>query len=258
MNYNYYNDRYPKHFDEKYKDIPYLFLDIPKIVPDDNFKELWDTKKVSIVRQKPDDRYPFKNAEEAEVYFQQTGRTNEYAKSNWDGFIALSTKAADDRWASSIVDGPTLLPKFFQQLYEYLPIARLTQVLFWSNNIGIGVHRDLSEQYSWPSSIRLMVEDENTQPTFFLTPFDENLPANTPSLPIPDNIYKRAEIQFIDTNNSSSNVFMYNNKQWAHGAIKVPGRRKILCALGIDYDFDKLEVLLDRSIAKYGKNLRQQ
>lgn len=250
----YYNDRYPAHFDEKYKNIPYLFLDVPKIVPDNNFKDLWNEKKVSIVRQKPDDRYPFKNAEEAEENFKKTGRTNEYTKANWDGFIALSTAQADDRWASSVVHGPTLLPKFFQQLYEYLPIVKLTQVLFWSNNIPIGVHRDLHEQYSWPSSIRMMIEDDNEEPTFFLTPFDENLPANAPSRPIPENVRSDSSIKFIDTNNSPSNVFMYNNKQWAHGALKKQGTRKILCALGIDYDFKKLEVLLDRSIEKYGRN----
>lgn len=246
------NYQYPKHFDEKYKNIPYLFLDVPKIIPDDNFKNLWNEKKIPVVRRLPDDRYPFKNAEEAEEHTRQTGRSNEYSNASWDGFIALNTTLADPRWASSIIDGPTLLPKFFQQLYDHLPIKQLTQVVFWSNNIPIGIHRDITEQYSWPSSIRIMIEDDNPEPTFFLTPFDDHLPANTPSRPIPLDIKTQSTAKFIDTNNSPSNAFIYNNKQWAHGALKNKGVRKILCAIGVNYDFDKLEVLLDQSIAKYG------
>lgn len=251
----YYNDQYPKHFDEKYKDIPYLFLDIPKIVPDENFKELWNEKKVPIVRQKPDARYIYKDANEAEEHKKKTGRTNEYTTANWDGFIALTTAQADDRWTSSLVDGPAILPKFFQQLYDYLPIRKLTQVLFWSNNIPIGIHRDLHEQYSWTSSVRIMIEDNNSEPTFFLVPFDGSLPANTEAIATPNDIRSRSTTKFVDTNNSASNTFAYNNKQWAHGALKTPGTRKILCSIGIDYDFAKLEVLLDRSIEKYGTNL---
>lgn len=251
----YYNDRYPAHFDEKYKGIPYLFLDMPKIVPDDNFKDLWNEKKVAIVRQRGDDRYPFNNIEEAEEHRRLTGRTNEYATANWDGFVAFSSERADDRWTSSLVDGETLLPKFFQQLHDYLPIQRLTQVLFWSNNIPIGIHRDLHEQYSWPSSIRIMIEDNNDEPTFFLVPFDGNLPAKTEAIPTPSDIRLQPTTKFVDTNNSPSNTFMYNNKQWAHGALKTPGTSKILCSMGINYDFAKLEVLLDRSIEKFGKNI---
>ena len=38
-------------------------------------------------------------------------------------------------------------------------------------------------------------------------------------------------------------------------SIKKPGTSKILCSIGIAWDFEKLEVLLDRSIATYGNNL---
>jgi hypothetical protein len=62
-------------------------------------------------------------------------------------------------------------------------------------------------------------------------------------------------VKFVDTTNAASNVFMYNNKQWAHGALKLDGYSKILCSLSIDYDWIKLEKLLDASIAKNGNNL---
>jgi hypothetical protein len=250
-----YNDNYPPHFAEKYNNIPYLFLDIPRIAPDDNFKDLWNEKKIPVLRKLPDERYPFKNAEEGEVYYKDTGRPNEYTSANWDGFVALSTANTDPRWTSSVVDGPTVLPKFFQQLYDHLPIEKLTQVVFWSNNKGIGIHRDIAEQYQWPSSIRIMIEDNNTEPTFFLTPFDDRLPVKTPPRPIPDNVKSLPTTKFVDTINGPSNAFIYNNRQWAHGASKRGDARKILCVVSMNYDFEKLEVLLDRSIAKYGNNL---
>ena len=53
------NDQYPPHFAEKYQDIPFVLLDIPRIVPDEIFYPLWATKSIPILRKKPDDRYPY-------------------------------------------------------------------------------------------------------------------------------------------------------------------------------------------------------
>ena len=211
------NNLYPKHFDEKYKGIPYLLLDIPKIIPDDNFKNLWNEKKIPIVRVKRDERYPFENAEAAEEHRKIYGGVNQYITANWDGFVGLTKNTADDRWASSLVDGPALLPKFFQQLYEYLPVKYLAQVLFWSNNIPIGLHRDLNEQYSWPSSLRIMIEDNNPEPTFFLSPADKLSGRLGPN---PADNGSQSTAKFVDTRNTTSNTFVYNNKEWAHGALK--------------------------------------
>lgn len=248
-----YNDNYPKHFDEKYNNIPYIMLDIPRIVPDDNFMEVWNQYKIQILRKagKHDAKYPF-TPETAQLEFERTGRTNEYTQPNWVGCLALATQHADDRWTESRFDGPALLPKFFQQLYDLLPIFRLNQVVLWSNQRNIGVHRDINEQYKWTSSIRMIITDDNPEPTFFLVPMDPDAPAHTLSGEFPSDW---STTKFIDTNNHESNVFMYNNKQWAHGAKKLPGHSKILCSLGIDYNWKKLEELLDRSISKYGNNL---
>lgn len=248
-----FNDNYPPHFAEKYNNIPYVFLDIPRIVPDDNFLELWDTYKIPVLR-KPgfhDAKYPF-TPEEAQVEFEKNGRTNEYTQPNWLGCYALTSKNADPRWTRSEFDGKTLLPKFFEQIYDLLPVHNISQILFWSNQRYIGVHRDLHEQYNWPSSIRMMISDENPEPTFFLQPIDPETPAHALSGPMPKDYSK---VKFIDTTKHKSNVFMYNNRQWAHGAKKIPGYSKILCSMSIGYDWKKLEALLDRSIAKYGTNL---
>ena len=252
INIHMYNERFPPHFAEKYNNIPYVVLDVPKIIPDDNFIDVWNEYNIPILRKldKIDPKYPF-TPEEAQAEFLKSGRTNEYTQPNWLGCYAHVGKA-DDRWTQSIFDGAKLLPRFFEQIYEYLPINRLQQVLFWSNQRPIGVHRDLHEQLPFPSSIRMMIQDNNPQPTFFLVPVPDSTSPHQLSSRHPTDW---STTKFVDTNNASSNVFMYNNKQWAHGALKLEGYSKILCSLSIDYDWIKLEKLLDASIAKNGNNL---
>lgn len=247
-----YNDIYPNHFADKYNNIPYVILDVPSIIPDDNFMEVWQANNVPILRKpdKIDPKYPFTPAE-AQAEFIRSGRTNEYTMPNWLGMTAFTTSVADDRWTNSVIDGPTLLPKFFKQLHDYLPIRKLNQVLFWSNQRIIGIHRDLNEQLPFPSSVRLMIHDENTRPTFFLVPMDES--ASPHELSKHPKEWNHAK--FINAGTAASNAFMYNNKQWAHGALKDEGYSKILCSLSIDYDWVKFEELLDRSIARNGNNL---
>jgi len=252
-----YNERFPPHFAEKYNNIPYVVLDIPRIVPDDNFMAVWTEYHIPILRKpgKLDPKYPY-SPEQAEIEYQKSAHLprplmiNEYTMPNWVGCHALAGRA-DDRWTESVFDGPKLLPKFFEQLYKYLPILKLNQVLFWSNQRPIGVHRDLHEQLPFPSSLRIVVQDNNPQSTFFLLPMPSDADKHQRSMLQPSDW---STAKFVDTS-GESNTFLYNNKQWAHGAWKLEGHSKILCSMSIDYDWAKLEALLDNSIAKNGNNL---
>ena len=245
------NSTYPPHFAEKYFNIPYVILDIPKIVPDDHFGEVWKEKNVPIVRTKPDPRYPY-SPEEAEEVYQRTRRVNEYTMPNWNGMVGWRSVGADGRWAESLINGPMVLPKLFQQLNDLLPIVKLTYVIFWSNQREIGVHRDLKEQYPLPTSIRVVIEDNNTRPTFYLDPVPADLDANFHSKEKPDDWSK---CKFVDVSQTESNTFLYNNQQWAHGAQKIDNHSKILCSISCQLDWVKYEKLMDQSIAKYGNNL---
>jgi hypothetical protein len=247
-----YNEKnWPAHFAEKYKNIPYVFLDVPKIEVDDNFHEVWNEFKKPILRLKPDARDPRTPEEAAEYKRQNPGWTNQWVEANWDGIIAYTSAEADDRWTESRVDGYKLFPKFFQAIHDLLPVRKVSQVLFWSNVREIGMHRDMHEQLPFPSSIRMMIEDHNPCPTFFLMPVDDSFKTSK----VPED---RSKLIPLDTSNAPSNVFMYNNKDYAHGAIKLEGYSKILCSMSLDYDWVKLERMLDETIAKYGNNLPQQ
>ena len=243
------NDQYPPHFAEKYQDIPFVLLDIPRIVPDEIFYPLWATKSIPILRKKPDDRYPY-TPEEAQKIYEKTEKSNEYTMPNWIGMTAKAGDKADDRWTQSIFYGTKALPKFFEQLNDLLPFSYISQVLFWSNVQEIGLHRDLNEQYPFMSSCRIMIKDENPQPTFFMEKFSNDIGKSFHSrLP---NIQ---DSKFVDLKEKDTNTFLYNNRSWGHGALKLPGHSKILCAVAGDFDWVKYETLVDRSLAKYGNNI---
>ena len=60
-----FNDNYPRHLEEKYKGIPYVLLDIPRIVPDEHFVETFNKEARHVLRLSKTNGYPF-SKEEAE------------------------------------------------------------------------------------------------------------------------------------------------------------------------------------------------
>lgn len=244
----------PPYLVRKYQGIPFVILDIPKIVMDDNFQEVWQANKKPILRIKADDRNPLNFAESAVKAAKEPWWQNQWVQANWEGIVAYQKDNADDRWTNPEVDGKTLFPKFFQQLEEYLPIRNLNQVIFWSNLIPIGFHRDLNEQLPLPSSIRIIIEDNNPKPTFMM----ESIPEEEKSTFTSKRPQDAVNPKFVDITNCESNTFIYNNKDWAHGALKIPGHSKILCTLAIDYEWHEYDILMEKSVNKYGNNLDQQ
>jgi hypothetical protein len=242
---------FPHTLTTKYGGIPFVILDIPKIVMDDNFHEVWEANKKPILRIKADQRNPLSFEESAIKAAKDPWWQNQWVEANWDGIVAFNKDCADDRWTNPLVDGKTLFPKFFQQLHDYLPIRHLNQVQFWSNLIPIGFHRDLNEQLPIPTSMRIVIEDNNPKPTFML----EAIPEEKKDTFISKRPQDAVNPKFVDVSKTESNTFAYNNKDWAHGALKLEGHSKILCTMAIDYDWSKYDNLIARSIAKYGNNL---
>ncbi len=241
----------PERLIEKYKDIPYVALDIPKIVLDDNFYEVWEANKQPILRVKSDVRYPY-SKEEAAAKAKVDGEfQDQWTEANWDGLTAFNTGQADDRWTNPLVDGPTLFPKFFQQLYQYLPIAKLNLVVFWSNRIPIGYHRDLNEQLPIPTSFRMFISDNNPRPTFMM----ERIADSQLDTFKGKELWRGINPIRVDLTERETNTFVYNNLNWSHGAEKLEGHSKILCAFSIDIDWHKYDILLEKSIQRYGNNL---
>lgn len=238
---------------EKYQNIPYVVLDIPKIVPDDNFQSLWQNHAIPVVRIKPDSRYHY-TPEEAQEKYETTGLTNQYTMPLWVGFTAYKSSPVyvNKRWAESTIDGEFLLPKFMSQLYEYLPVKKIKTVYFWSNQQAIELHKDLEPALNIPTSIRISISDDNPTPTFYLQP----LPAGKKGGGEEKIKFDQSLAKFVNTKNTTSNTFIYNNSSWVHGAFKDPKYSKILCVVAVSvWDWGKYYELIGKSIQRYGSNL---
>jgi hypothetical protein len=241
--------------DDKYKGVPFVILDIPRIIVDDNFKEVWKENAIPVVRLRPDSRYTW-TPEEAERKSGEAKKKNEYFHNeyttpNWIGFSPFEPMV-NPRFASKVIDGKSILPRFMEQLHDHLPILNIKKILFWSNQRPIGLHRDLNEQYPYPSSLRILISDENPEPTFWMQPKPESaIGAGEEKIP-----FDPATARFVDTRHTESNTFVYNNQDWLHGARKDPAYSKILCSLSITWDHNnnKFSDLLDQSILRYGDN----
>lgn len=252
------NSNYPKHFAEKYKGIPFIVLDIPPVVMDDAFQEMWDNHNAPIVRLKPDERYT-DSPDEAERMHKLTGKLNEYTMPNWNGINIIDSPGADDRWTKPMIDGKNILPKFIDYLHTNIPTNGISQILFWSNQRPIGIHKDKNEQLPYPNSLRIMIQDENPTPTFWLQPLGEGS-QGIGSERIP---FDEENAVYVETRGLESSAFVYNNHTWCHGAHKLqkPGAggqfySKILCSISLSWEWKGYEELLDRSIEKYGNNIK--
>ena len=126
-----------------------------------------------------------------------------------------------------------------EQILEYLPFKNVTFKL-WSSFESQGWHRDISCMADIPSQFRIMLYDTNSAPTLYLK---RDIPDQGPV----DEIFKF--MPYTDTN-----TFVWNNLRAVHGSKFTKGYTKILLIINeidSEIDWNKYEMLLEKSIAKY-------
>ncbi len=224
---------------EKYKGVVSLPLDLQPFEFDDPgaFWDLW-TKENYVVWRNHIDRG-------------SSNLTNpELSHTQWHGMALYEDMDLYDHgsWGTKITDETrSICPKMVERMFDELPFVRLRSIRLWSAHKEIPAHYDgnmpdsLDGKMFFPTEIRVMLQDDNPNPTFWLTSAKEHKP-NT----IVPQDKKHYVVLPPDTN-----TFAWNNEDYLHGADFDGENRKVLAVIKGWVDLDKLESLIDKSIEKY-------
>lgn len=210
--------------EQKYGEYIYMPLDVPKIIPDnqEEFVKFYFDNAKTMSKLRPD-----------------------ATSDQWITPTYLTVDSAPTRSCSlpkNINYVPDLNIKFksiTEQILEYLPFKNVTFKL-WSSFGSQGWHRDISCMADVPSQFRIMLYETNPEPTLYLK---RDIPDQGPV----DEIFKF--MPYTDTN-----TFVWNNLRSVHCSKFTKGYTKILLIINeidSEIDWNKYEILLEKSIEKY-------
>jgi len=242
---------------EKYKNLHYTFLDIPKIELTDleEFKEIWNKEKIEIKRLLPSEDEPWGENDHP------LGDQSSFKRVEFNGLHIHSNATLDFNIHDLYVKGRLELPiystssgygqgrhaqgtftkklfkhKFFNnilvQIMDTFPISVLNTVMIVEPIADVLPHREQTWVWKCPTEFRVLLHDENVKPTMYLTHIESG-----------DTTYIK---QPMDTNSVcwSNGTHLYgidyDNK---------PSYQLIVSAI---WNADKLDKLIEKSIDKYG------
>lgn len=229
------------YLNEKYKGIAALPLDLPRFELDstDDFWRIWN-KENELVNRQHIDRGGL-------------GRINPNIDLvQWDGLALYEDPSllGNAAWLTKLSkELGNSQPNYLKSIFENLPFVKIRSVRLWSANKPIPAHYDgnmpstIDGQMRFPAEIRIMLDDKNPTETFWLCSAEKYKPSSSTVVSAEDRMYVKLP---YDTN-----TFCWNNEDFLHGADFDPQYRKILVVVKGWVDLDRLELLLDRSIAKY-------
>jgi len=227
------------HLNYKYKDVVSLPLDLEPFVFDNEtaFWDLW-TNENHVVWRNHIDRG-------------SANLTNpDITKTQWHGLALHEDMDLYEHgsWGTKITEeAREISPIMVQRMFDELPFVRIRSIRLWSAHKQIPAHYDgnmpdsLDGKMFFPTEIRIMLQDENPKPTFWLT----SAKAHKPNTEVPTDQKHYVVLP------EGTNTFAWNNEDYLHGADFDGSNRKILAVVKGWVDLTKLETLLDKSIAKY-------
>ena len=219
----------------KYRPIRWLPLDIPRfdIGDVDEFKEIWDQQCHDVVRVKPDVAEPWSKEHHP------LGTSSSWYTSQFNGLhlyhhpqIPIETNT----FAAKMYTGKVpLFERLVEQAMEYFPVHTATAIFIWESRSAIPPHRDRGAFWKCPTDWRVMLHDENTEPTLYVSDIE------------------KGDTHFIDLP-PDTNSFCWSNGTQVHGSI-YKGKRKFLLAVSAYQHSGKTDDLISRSITKYRDKL---
>lgn len=225
--------------DPKWTNVPWVPLDIPRIVPDDwgLFWQLWNEKNADITRGLNETQY-------------------------WKGLCCWLNPNIDHtkfNYSNTVVDDWSgHFPRMFEQIQDCLPFYSMEKIVLWSNINEVKPHIDPDVViYPWPDSLRVMIWDTNEGPTFWISKWPERTQEFNPpiiqqrthgSYGIRTDRVKMEDRIYVDLP-PETNTFVFNNGAFIHGADLA--RPKIIMAIkGRPKIYEWLQAL-EKSHARY-------
>jgi hypothetical protein len=221
---------------EKYRSIRWLPLDIPKFEFENyhDFLALWDKESIPILRTRPDSAEPW-NKEDHPL-----GEESHWYKPGFRGIFPYVSNTAKFEevpaltWTSKYFPHPIFDP-MIEHVKKYFPFHFVDHMYIWESVKEIDLHTDQTQFWNCPTEFRIMLHDDNPQPTLFVADMEH------------------VDINYIDLP-SDTNSFCWSNGTQMHGSDFFGKRKQLLVVNGI-LSISKLEALIDRSIEKYKKQL---
>lgn len=216
---------------EKYKNIRWLPLDIPKIEFDDfqEFEEIWRQESIKILRIKPDVAEPW--TKEDHPY----GPASSWHIPSFQGLTIWRNPKSEMQtitFAEKLYEKKNKqFERIIDQVFQYFPIHTMFSIFIWKSTMEIKPHQDKSAFWKCPTEFRTMLYDENEEPSLYVADIEHG------------------DINYIDLP-KDTNSFCWSNGTQIHGSDYYGKNKYLLCLSGIQHS-KKSDELFERSIIKY-------
>jgi len=187
--------------------IGYFIPDIEPIFPNDmqRFWEIWNNKKELLTKIKKDDLGALNSAgNDLEILYQTANFEGMITWMKNDKYLKGST------WKQNVVlDAPDMWQAYVDEMERKLPWYECEVVVLWACIKDVYYHIDPAPMAEAPVAVRSLIYDDNPRPTF----------------KVRENTTK--EEQYVPYS-KDRNTFVFNNRNFFHGADFIPGHYKIL------------------------------
>ena len=228
-----------KALSDKYREIRWLPLDIPKIEFQDleEFKHIWHQESIDVVRVRPDVAEPWSKEDHPLGHNSSWHSKSFKGLTLWHNPMTYPIDAGS--FAAKEYKGDNKqLKRIVEQVFEYFPIHTMQSIFIWQSTEKIHPHRDEGAFWKCPTDFRVMLHDENEEPTLYVADIE------------------KGDINFIDLP-SDTNSFCWSNGTQIHGSTYYGKKKYLLCISGVQH-VKKSDDLFERSIVKYKDQLNYQ
>jgi hypothetical protein len=223
---------------EKFKDLSWLPLHLPKFELEnlETFEEIWQRECIEIKDNNPDCATEFKGLHITanclldfnlhDLYI--NGKMSKVQISEAGGYT--QGREIVGSWSKKLYKH-----KFFfnliSQVMDTFPIRQISNMLILETVNDVVPHREQSWVWKCPTEFRIMLHDENTNPTIYVSNIETG---DTSYIDLPE-----------DTNS-----FCWSNGTHVYG-IDYHGKKSYQLIVNAIWDSNKLESLVEKSMEKY-------